>query len=274
MRTHSLLPLLFGFALAVPGGAAVLFDIETTQADGTVVRTGRAAIEGAAVRVDQFDAAGEPEVSLVYGEEEVVVLDLEEKWMMPIDEDTADGFGDQMTAMQEQFQAAMAQVPEQNRAQFEAMIKKQMGLDDDAGTAAEPIELVKGDNAKSGDVECRIWQVRRGDVLEQELCMADPDDVPGAGDAMAAIREMAGFFEGLMASIEKALPAVADNAAIRSNPFTRLGDVDGFPVEVRSYRGGQLDEVTRMTPAGTADLGAATFDRRPEGFQLRSLTGR
>lgn len=265
---HSILSVpLIALLSALPASGAVLFETTTVDPAGERVRAGTVTVDDERVRIDQDD-----DQSFLFGDGEMVVVNHSEQWALPLDREAIASLGQQMSAMKEQMEAALAQVPEEQRGAYRQMLEQQMG--GAASAPAEPIELEPGEGSEVEGFACRVWTARRSETIVQELCVAEPGDVEGAPAALAAIRSMAEAFEDVIASLRNAFPGAAEHPALQGNPFAQLNRVDGFPIRVTAFENGQPGETTRILPAGTTTVEPGFFDHRPEGYEIRSLSGR
>jgi hypothetical protein len=135
----------------------------------------------------------------------------------------------QMNAAMAQARAEMAKLPPEQRAMMEKMMG---GMPGSTGKPRPPLAARDtGRSDKVGTRNCRIWELTRAGVIEEQLCVVPFGEVPGKEDLLALSRRMA----ELMRSLGESMPMLADS----SRDFEAMNAVRGYPIRIRSYENGK-----------------------------------
>lgn len=170
------------------------------------------------------------------------VVDTEKKTSFRMDEERAKQVGAQLAEAQRQMEAKLKELPPDQRAMVEKMMKEQGGgLPPPGGRA--PLKFAKAGAGKVGAWSCDRWRAS-GDGRDVDVCAAEPDalGIP-AGDVAA--------FEGFLDLSERMAGAAAGAPSERGFP--------GLPLERAESRGGTVTdrftiERIEAEPMSAADL--------------------
>lgn len=248
------------WVLAAGAAHAGLF-VETVDRDaksGAVRATQTMRVQGGSAR---FERAGERIV--IFAGDALTTLEPAKQTYTVMDRATitrmASRMNDAMAKMHEQ----MAGMPPEQRAAMERMLAGQ-GVA--AGAKPRPkIEVV--DTGRSETVEgrrCRVWDVKRGGVLDEQHCVVPFDSLPGKQDLLALFEHM----NGLFGELRKASSAFAAGSGDEYEALTKM---NGFPVLTRDYENGKpTGRETRVRAWREESMAAALFEV-PSGYHEREL---
>ncbi len=203
---------------------------------------------------------------------EIVVIDHRERSYMVFDKKTIDDMGKQLNevkAMTEKMnipQAALDQMPEEQRKKLEAM----MGKGQSTGTSkvAEVEYKNTGETATKNGYPCVKYEVTRNGKMFQELWLTDWDNVEGGQAAQVVFAEMAGFLKEMMSAVGDILGGSDLFGGSKSvDSFTEL---DGIPVVSRQYDGGELESESVLRSASRQTLDPTAFEP-PAGYKRRTM---
>jgi uncharacterized protein DUF4412 len=133
-----------------------------------------------------------------------------------------------MQAAMQQMQAQMANLPPDQRAMMEQMMKQRMG---GMAGGAPPTKTVrqKATGQKVGQFTCTSYEVMSDGQLSQEVCAAPSADLKLDPAAFETFKALAKFYEPLTSQIPK---------GTWSAP-SAMDQIQGFPVQTLIYVNGQ-----------------------------------
>jgi hypothetical protein len=180
------------------------------------------------------------------------MIDPVEKVYMELTEAGLASMGDQLNAAMKE---RLAQLPADQRAQAEAMLKSQMGQ----GATAPLIEAKNTGEKKTIDGHaCTKWDLFRDGKKSGEAWVAPRTDFKVTPADFQVFASMVQFFDG----VRKAMP-MAQALWRNGDTFNMFQKIDGIPVSTKRMEGDKvLGETTLKTlekkaaPAGTYDLPA------------------
>jgi Asp-tRNA(Asn)/Glu-tRNA(Gln) amidotransferase C subunit len=157
------------------------------------------------------------------------MADLAKGSYMEITKAQVEQMAGQMGQMMQQMQQAMAQVPPEQRAMMEQMMRGRMG-----GMAAPPQITVrdKGASDTVGQFSCKRYEILTNGQVSSELCAADPSQLKLDASAFETFKALAEFYEPL----RRAIPQVGGGGWSTPNA---MDQINGFPVQTISYEGGR-----------------------------------
>lgn len=254
--------------VAPPIGAGVVFEIESTEHDGDSQRTVsiEATVEGENIKMDVPERDGGASEMIYRGDrKEMVIIDHDEKSYMVIDQEVIESMGGQIRQAME---AALANVPESQRAAAEKMMKERMG----AMSSELPATKIRrtDERAEKAGFPCVKYETLKGDGVVSEMWVTPWDKIDGADDAVAAFESMAGFFEEVIAGFAAAGVPMADAF---DNPFEHMKKVGGFPVLTRELADdGSVESEAILRSSRRQRIDPADFEP-PAGYARRSMFG-
>jgi len=248
------------------GGAAQAADgvllVTRTTTTGSEARTNQVQIEPKRMRAESSGATGEKMIVLFDGTKQVMrLIDNEKKTYTEMTKEDVDALGGQMSAMMAQMEQQLKNLPPEQRAQIEAMMKgRGMG----AGAAVAPkVQYKKVGTDTVGKWTCDKYEGYTDGKKTNEVCTMEPKALGFTASDFDITRELAAFFTKLM-------PANA--AQLFSIGTGGEQGFSGIPVKSVATVGGRqvTTEVTEVSRQAFPD---AIF-QVPAGYQKQSLMGR
>jgi hypothetical protein len=243
------------FALPVEAADGVLVVQKTTR--GTATITNQIQIEKTRMRADMMNAGGRKQVIVFDGNAQVLrIIDDEAKTYNEITKADVDQIASQMAGAMSMMQQQMANMPPEQRAQMEAMMR---GRGMPAGGAQPKTEYVKTGTDKVGKWTCTKYDAMRGGAKTAEMCTVDPKALGFTADDFTVTKQLGEFFGKLIPQ--------------QSDQLFRLGSVDekgfeGLPVRVVGT--GPQASTTEVTDASRQSFPDSLFTV-PAGYQKQAF---
>lgn len=217
-------------------------------------------VQDGKLRVEHRDQGDN--TTIIFKDDAVHVLNAKDKSYMVIDRPTIKQIAEQVNPALKQLEQQLQNMPPEQRAMVEKMMGKQLPQQ---GQSA-PAEVVKtGRQDVIAGRACTYSEVRRGGVVEQELCLASPSALTGGQEMFDVVRKMSALMEEMMASIDS--PMLRQTLNQQVEPYTKL---DGFPVFSRYYEGGKPVMETTLTAMRAQNVPAAQFEI-PAGYKRKDI---
>ena len=270
MRRHFVLA--FAAAVLLPAAyaeAGTAFLMETTA--GGEKMEARMTVETPNILVDVVQGSGEsggvPDQFIFRGDDKkMIVIDHRQKTFSVMDKETMKAMSDMMggEGMEKMLQEALKDVPEDQRAEIEKMMREQMKQ---AGGGAGQKQVSKVEYSKTGEsgdkngFPCEQYVGKRDGQVVRELWVTDWDNVKGGSDARETFKSMAAFWQEAFGSLA---------AQAGENPMELFDAVDGFPVIAREMNGDQVASETTLKSVEEASLKPEAF-QPPEGYKQQQM---
>ncbi len=260
-RARSIPVLVATCVLAWPLAAAAGVSIaeKTTTTNGPA-QTHQIQIEKDWMRVEHDMPSGEKGAFLFDGVKQVVwIVNYDKKTYTEMTKADLDRMGQQMTDAMAKMQEAMKNLPPEQRAQMEQMMKGR-GMPD---TPAAKVTYRKVGTDTVGRWTCDKYEGYRNGQKTSELCTVDPKVLGLVEADFEVARKLGEFFRQLM-------PQNADS--VFSVGKANDQGFSGVPVK-RAFFVGQRQTVSELTDVGRQTFPASTFEV-PEGFRKQPLGAR
>ena len=255
--------LLAGSAWAADG---VLVVMKTTSG-ANPPQTNQIQLDQHRIRMTIAEANGGTAGIMFDGSRQVMtIIDDTKKTYSEMTKADLDAFSAQISGAMAQMQDAMKNMPPEQRARAEAMMKK-AGRGAAAPAAAPKVEYKKVGTATVGKWTCDKYEGFTNGEKTHEVCTVDPKVLGFTTADFQVTRDMADFFK----QFQQALPGGPQ----RDQPFV-LGTVEsqgfsGVPVRsVHTSNGNQV--VSELTEVRRQAFTDATF-QVPAGYQKNDLFG-
>jgi hypothetical protein len=192
------------------------------------------------------------------------VIDDKDKSYVVFDKATMEQLAKQLNTAMEQMKEQLAKMPPEQRAQVEQMMAAQMpGIM--GGEKKWTVDVV--DTGKSDKVDgrsCRVWDVKRNDELDEQICVVPYTALPGKENFQAVFASFAKVFE----EMAKSVPTLA---GMMNTEFDAQSKVNGFPVRTRQYENGKLANEEQVMQLWREEaVPAAMFDV-PAGYKKKAM---
>jgi hypothetical protein len=225
-------------------------------------------VEGNALRLEGSTPGTEESGSLIYkgGIEELTAIDHQSKQYYVIDQETMEQMIGQVSGAMQQMEAALAELPPEQRAMAERMMKQRMPQ---MQPEVQLQTLQKtGETETINGYECEIYDVMESGRKTRDMCVAPWDSIEGGAEFAEVMVEMADFFEAMRKGFSK---GGADLMGSRSEVFSHMRDINGFPVRSRGYnKAGKLANESVLISSEKRNIDPAIF-APPAGYQQSSL---
>ena len=234
MKRRSTIPalVLMGFAPVLHAG--VVMDMVTRDAAGQETDRSQIFAQSGILRVNGGAGGESSNVSMIFLGEEFLVLDHAEKSYIVMDEAMLDQLTSSMSGAMQQIEAELANLPPEQRAMAEQMMKGQMQsmMGQQAGSAAKPRVEAVGNGQWQGN-SCTNYAVYEGGQKTQLVCATSLDHIGGMDEMTLAFERMAQFVRKLT----EALPIPIGDSM---SPGEIMDQIDGFPVQRTLYLNGEV----------------------------------
>jgi len=256
MKTIMKTSMLLSAALLATSAAAgvrietVTRDIKTLAPSGTASTT---LVQDGAVRAD-----GGHDGVMILKAGKMLMIDDKRKTYTEMDKATMQAVAEKAKAAMSKMQEQMKQMPPEQRAMMEKMMKQNM-----PGAADKPVVFDAKDTGKSDTVEgrkCRVWNMTRDGELIDEMCVVPFSTLAGKEDMQKTFTELAEAFEGLAS----AAPNGAAEIRMRNS-------VDGYPVRSRPYSNGKPVGTETVLKKWSEESIPKSMFEVPSGYKKREL---
>jgi hypothetical protein len=172
---------------------------------------------------------------IIFKNDTLFILDGAKKSYMAMDSAALERTMTAMNELMQRMQSQMANMPPEQRAAIENMMK-QSGM---GGAAAKPMvfdAVATGGNESVGGRGCKIWNLTRDTVPTSQVCVVSYATLPGKDEVQALAKKMGSMFEKLP-------PALRGQYS--GNPLQQVNGVtskiNGVPFITRTYANGMLE---------------------------------
>jgi hypothetical protein len=232
-------------------------------------------VEGNRMRMDTQGMDGTLASTVIFlGEtDEMYMIDHEEKSYMVFDREQIEALGQQLSQAMQQMQEALAQVPPEQRAMMERMMKDKMG-DANQKPPSPPVVTDLGEGGSVNGIACQWKQVTRDGVLSEKACVCDQGEIAGGDEMVAIAHEMRDFAEALMQMAQSAssLPMVG-GGTVGDFGAAMTADLGGFPLISENYDG--EEKLMQRSTFESADEMAIPDEEftPPNGYKRQTIEG-
>lgn len=257
------------FMLVSPSYAGVVFEIESTH--GGVTESVEVSVEGRNLKMGIPAGGDSSDGEAIYRGErrEMVMVDHGEKSYMVIDEAMMKSVSAQLSSAEAQIQEALKNVPADQRAMVEQMMKQRMPQQAQA-PAKRNVSINKtGERGARNGYDTVRYDVMISGRKTQELWVAPWDEVEGGEEALDAFHDMAAFFTELREST----PFFGGGDDGDNNVFEYMKELDGFPVVTVDYdASGNVIGESSLKSSRKQSIDSAVFEP-PAGYKRRQMPG-
>lgn len=188
-------------------------------------------------------------------------IDHEKKEYTEITREMMEQMGQSMGDAFKQMEEQMANMPPEQRAMMEQMMKGQMQMMSQA--ASEPTTLKKtGEKKKISGYSCTKYEVLRGTEKVREMWMMDWNNIKDGKEALEAFEAMSRFFKSLIETCKD-----TPFAQMLDNPYSKANKLNGFPVLTVEIDGGVATYETVFKSIQKKSIPKDKFSP-PKGYKL------
>jgi hypothetical protein len=215
----------------------------------------------------------ESEVTMIYRgtSDEIIIVDHAQETYMTLDRETLEGLAGMMSDAMRQMEAALANVPAEQRAMIEEMMQGQMS----ALGGGEPKSVREisntGDSGKVGGVSCSWKEITRDGELDLKVCVSDWEAIDKGEDLLAAFRDMEAFYSSMLDTLSSAGgPMAAMTEGFEQGFMSEMVLADGFPLMTEDYEDGEITRSSRYLGSQSVEVSAEDF-AAPSGYRRNEL---
>lgn len=203
---------------------------------------------------------GEGRSSLIKGGT-MYILDETDKTYIAFDKATMEKLAAKLNAGMEKMKEQIAKLPPDQRAQLERELAKQTGTDG-KGHTVEAVDTGKTDKVDART--CKVWDIKRNDELDDQLCVVPFAALPGKENFQAMFAEFAKVFE----EMAKSVPMLAGTM---TNEFSALNKVNGYPMRTRAYDNGKLGDEEQLVKIWREEAIPAAMFEIPADYHPKQM---
>jgi len=254
--------------VALSSQAAVVITVETTDLTKKKAPTeiGRISIDGKKMAMRGKDAEEVPQMIFRGDRSVLYAINPKAKEYLEVDKAMLDQMGGEMDEVMKKMEQRLADMPPQQRAMVERMMRKQMP---DANKAANPMSkpVVKRTEQQKeiAGYPCRLYEIHVDDQRIREIWVTPWSNIDQGREAFGIFAELESFFEGLLDAMKN-----SPFAGAMENPFDQVSKIDGFPVLTREFKDGSATRESLFKSVQTLELPPAAFEP-PAGYAKRDL---
>ncbi len=189
------------------------------------------------------------------------IVNLDKKTYSEMTKADVDRLGGQMAGAMAQMQEQLKNMPPEQRAQIEAMMRGR-GMPTGAPAAPAKPEFKRAGTEKVGKWTCDKYEGFTNNQKTSEICTVDPKDVGFAAADFEITRQLGEFFR-------KLVPQAAEQMFSFGKPEEQ--GFSGFPVK-RVTGSGTRQTISETTDVSRQNFPASTFEV-PQGFQKEDMFG-
>jgi len=235
---------------AAPMFAGVRIQTENTNLATKKVTTDVIFLDANRLRIDSGD--GKSVMFLTDGgRNRMVMLDKAKNQYQEIDEETMKQMAQQMSGMMAQMQAAMKNMPPEQREMMEKMMKGKMPQA--AAAAPKTVYTSKGSGSVNG-FSCTKYEGDLSGVKESEVCAALPAQIKLTAADMQIFEKMRQFPSSLLSSLA--------NSPVKINVPSGYGfeqGYEGFPIQKTDFDNGQATRRSELKSITRTNFTDADF---------------
>jgi hypothetical protein len=235
--------------------------VTKTTLGGGAPQTSQVQIDGRRMRAETIGERGEKQIVVFDGTKKVMMLiDDSKKTYTEMSEADIEALGSQMSGMMAQIEQQMKNMPPEQRAQVEAMMRGRGAAM--PGASAPKIAYAKVGTDTVGKWTCDKYEGTSGGQKVSEVCTVDPKVLGFTAADFAVSRELAAFFKKIMPSAGQQMFSIGTP---EDQGFV------GVPVRTISSGGGRqvTSEITEVTRQTFPD----SLFQAPAGYQKTSMMG-
>lgn len=267
----ALLALLLLWVASMPALAGVVYEIEVTDHEQSPPATEsiQTAVEGHTLKMGIASGGRGGRSDMIYrgDRREMVVVDHDERSFFVMDPEAMQAIAGQVGGAMGQMQEALKNVPENQRAAVEKMMRERMP---NAGPPPRPrSELRKTDERSTQNgYPCVKYEVYRDGRKLRELWVTDWSNVEGGRETSKTFEEMGEFFHEMM----EAMPNLGGGGpGPDDSAFEHMKELGGFPVVTREFaEDGSLEGESALRSANRRTIDPDEFEP-PAGYKRQEI---
>jgi hypothetical protein len=215
----------------------------------------------------------------IFRDDAMIEIDDATKTYRVIDKAAMAKIAGQMNDAVAKMQERMANMPPEQRAMMEKMMKDMGNKSAGVGPSPKTHVIDAIDTGSSGSANgksCRLWNKTRDGVPEQQMCVLPASAFPGADEIITFMKSMGEFgaqFRDAMKAQGGAANSMASGTSdMMSQELGVMAKINGFPAATRgiNHDGTLAPTETVLTKWQQRDIPAAQFEI-PAGYARKEL---
>jgi len=235
--------------------ASSLFAGVRIQSEGTNLATKKVSTDVILLDANRLRVDSDDGKSVMFltdgGRNRMVMLDKAKNQYQEIDEETMKQMGQQMSAAMAQMQAAMKNMPPDQRAMMEKMMKGKMPQA--AAAAPKTVYTAKGSGSVNG-FSCTKYEGDLSGVKESEVCAALPAQIKLTPADLQIFEKMKQFSSSLLSALA--------NSPVHISVPSGYGfeeGYEGFPIQKIDFENGQATKRSELKSITRTNFTDANF---------------
>jgi hypothetical protein len=258
MRTLAFLTIALASTAASAGVYIESHQVELGVKPAPAATVNKIYFDGGRMRSNDADGEG-----AIFKNKTIYALDPEKKTYTMVDKATVDRMGGQLADARKKMEAQMANMPPEQRAMMEQMMK-QMGGGAPGGKLPKRDVKSTGRSESVAGFKCTIWEVTVDGQKDQELCATPASAIPGGTEVLAVMREIGEMMQGL----SEGLGPMARRTA--NEEWKDVAKIGGVPILTRDFEAGKPSSETRLAVIRKESVPASMFEV-PAGYKERKM---
>lgn len=251
-------------------GAVLNTETREFHVDPPAIGTTKMIADGKLLRVEINSVSSDEDGLIIYrgDRNELIVADNERLEYFVIDEQSMNQMAAQVSDAMRQMEEMLKDMPPEQRAMAEQMMKQQMpGLQPAQETPSTLSKTGKSDTINGFD--CEFFEVLQDGRKTREMCVAEWADIEGGKEATDAMISMGTFF----ARMHEAFAETAGTNFMgpQQEVFAQMKELGGYPVYARDYdESGALEGESTLRSSRAESIDPALFEP-PEGYRKQEM---
>lgn len=214
--------------------------------------------------------SGDDDSDMIFNSEDknMLIISHPDKSYMTFDQNTVSDVKSEIDKAMEQ---ALAQVPPEQRAMVEQMMKQRMsgmGGPSPIEVAMPKIEIRQ--TTRSDEINgynCRYYESYQDGQKEGEHCVATWSELGVSDNIQNSFSSMAEMLESFLQEISK-----MTGGDVESNILAYMNEIEGYPVLSRQFSNGEATRESILSSIENKDIDPAEF-MAPSGYRQQSMMG-
>lgn len=196
---------------------------------------------------------------------QMTIIHLDSKQYTVMDKAALNQMKQRIQDMKKQMEAQLAKMPPERAKMMRQAMEGRMGMSQRAQASKKEMKKT-GKNHTIGGYSCEVVETISEGVKVREYCVTDWPKLKNHAEISSAMMGMNDFVEEMMETMQ----GVSANE--ESSPFSDIKKLNGFPVMIKEFKNGQLQESTELLSISAESI-SADFFSVPAGFAKRSMMG-
>lgn len=219
-------------------------------------------LDSGKLRVETQEPDGKNNIVIFDGAKQVMyMISPSDNSYRELDKATVDAMGQQMSKAMEQMQAQMANMPPQQRAMMEEMMKKNMGGMMGGAQAKPTITLKEMGSEKVGAFNTTHYEMLSNGEKTQEIWAAPYDQAKLSPADFKTFQDMSKFFESVTRNVPKG-----------SYSFSSMEQLKGYPVKMVQFTSGKPTHEWDLISVDQKSIDGSQFTV-PAGMKKMEMPG-